>query len=173
MPATFSGQAGKKGFEGRDFRFAQGRKRLGRDTLRCAEPRLKQRQTRTCKRNGQASAILGIGVRLHETKPGQAVDDPLNSCCIQRSFPPEMVLREGAGFGQTGQNSELGGCDFRDCGGEDCKMPLRHPAQDIADLVIETIVVRVRHPMAIRLALVQRKDVDRLRYCRSILFPYK
>jgi hypothetical protein len=51
-------------------------------------------------------------------------------------------------------------------------MPLRHPTQDIADLVVQAIGVRVRHIIAIRRADDPCKDVDRDCGSVAILFLY-
>ena len=83
-----------------------------------------------------------------------------------------MILRQGADFGKPGHDRKLGSCDFGDGGGEYRKMPLRHPTQDIADLVVQAIGVRVRHIIAIRRADDPCKDVDRDCGSVAILFLY-
>ena len=62
---------------------------------------------------------------------------------------------------QTGKDRELGGGHLGNRCGEDRKMALRDPAQEVADLVIETIFFRTIHLNAIRAEIAQCKTVDR------------
>ena len=80
------------------------------------------------------------------------------------------LLTLSAVVDQAGQHGELRRGDFGNGCGKNRKVTLRHPAKDVADLVIKAIGVCIGHCPAIRLEVDPRKAVDRLSTLATICF---
>lgn len=104
----------------------------------------KQRVSRGGQADYQAAAILGIRAGLHKSLADQSVHDALDSGPIHRRGPAQMVLRLRPKFGQTCQHCKLGGRHLGDHVGKQGQVALCHPAQNISDLVIQTVAAGCR-----------------------------
>jgi len=96
------------------------------------------------KTNDQAAAILGIGAGLHEALADQTVHNPFDRGPIHSRGAPQVVLRLRPKFGQPCQHCKLGCRHLGDHVGKQGQVALRYPAQDIADLVIQTVAAGCR-----------------------------
>lgn len=159
---TRSGQPKKQVPELAGFVGRKRRNRVGRDLdcgiHSCGE----QRRSRFGQADGQSAPVGRIGHGRNQPQFHQPVDHALDRGGVHCRRPAQMVLRNRADFRQPGQDGKLSGRDLGDRSGEDGQMPLRHPTQDIADLVIETVLFRITHGIAIRLVVDPCKAVDRI-----------
>lgn len=149
-PGTRSGQTQKQALEQFGLVPAQGRKRFGRDTQRRRVTGVEKRLALWGQADGQAASILRVCGGFDKTQTAKPVYDTLDRRPIHRGRPAQLILRHRPCFGQAGKNGELGGGYLRNRGSEDRQMPLRCPAKQIADLIIELVVARFCHALAIR-----------------------
>ncbi len=96
------------------------------------------------KADNQAAAILGVRTGLHEALADQTIHDSLDRGAVHRRGPAQVVLRLRPKLGQSRQYRELGRRHLGDHVGKQGQVALRHAAQDISDLVIQTVAAGCR-----------------------------
>jgi hypothetical protein len=90
--------------------------------------------------HGQAASVVGVGGGGDKPSFRQPVDHALDGRRIHRGRPAKVILRQGADSASRARTANWVVVTSGMAAAKIDRMPLRHPAQDIADLVIQAIV---------------------------------